>query len=257
MKRMFEFMWNEMVLDVRERLRYKVSLVSDLLVFTLVYLSVFYISRAEGTEAYVSSQNFMVLIGYIFWQMNALALGYSSSAISREAMRGTLEMHIQSIYPFPFLMGIKLIISLGISLVTFSGILIVALIEGMLSHSNLLFLGETIFLAMPSVIGMYGIGLIIGGISLKEKNIGQMVMVFQTVMLLVSNVVGNVKADFVYLLPFPVGIKITRALYQGAPLNIGEAATYIGVNLVWLLIGVLFFNRMLERERRQGSFDNY
>lgn len=56
---------------------------------------------------------------------------------------------------------------------------------------------------------------------------------------------------------FPLGIRITRAFYQRIPVSMGESAAYLGFNLMWIAAGVTFFNRMLEQERRRGSFDHF
>lgn len=121
MQKYLELLKNQIILDIKERLCYRINLISDLALFTLIYFAVFYLAASGESTA---ESRFLTLLGYIFWQFNAMALGYSTSTIRLEASRGTLELYIQSRYSIILLMGIRLMISLMISAVTMSGILV-------------------------------------------------------------------------------------------------------------------------------------
>ena len=121
MQKYLELLKNQIILDIKERLCYRINLISDLVLFTLIYFAVFYLAASGESTA---ESRFLTLLGYIFWQFNAMALGYSTSTIRLEASRGTLELYIQSKYSIILLMGIRLMISLMISAVTMSGILV-------------------------------------------------------------------------------------------------------------------------------------
>ena len=166
MQKYLELLKNQIILDIKERLCYRINLISDLALFTLIYFAVFYLAASGESTA---ESRFLTLLGYIFWQFNAMALGYSTSTIRLEASRGTLELYIQSRYSIILLMGIRLMISLMISAVTMSGILVFSIAVHILNFSNLVFFLKALVLIVPSIIGMYGIGLMIGAVGLGEK----------------------------------------------------------------------------------------
>lgn len=254
MQKYLELLKNQIILDIKERLCYRINLISDLVLFTLIYVAVFYLAASGESTA---ESRFLTLLGYIFWQFNAMALGYSTSTIRLEASRGTLELYIQSKYSIILLMGIRLMISLMISAVTMSGILVFSIAVHILNFSNLVFFLKALVLIVPSIIGMYGIGLMIGAVGLGEKNTGQMVMIIQGTMLFLINMIQTEKFSILHLLPFAPGIVIVQTLYSGQPISALISLGYVGLNLLWLAAGVSFFNVMLERERRYGSFDHY
>ena len=248
MQKYLELLKNQIILDIKERLCYRINLISDLALFTLIYFAVFYLAASGESTA---ESRFLTLLGYIFWQFNAMALGYSTSTIRLEASRGTLELYIQSRYSIILLMGIRLMISLMISAVTMSGILVFSIAVHILNFSNLVFFLKALVLIVPSIIGMYGIGLMIGA------HRPLMVMIIQGTMLFLINMIQTEKFSILHLLPFAPGIVIVQTLYSGQPISALISLGYVGLNLLWLAAGVSFFNVMLERERRYGSFDHY
>ena len=115
----------------------------------------------------------------------------------------------------------------------------------------------SILLSIPSILGMYGIGLILGGISVKQKRLGSVVMIIQTGMLIVSNALSPTRNAVVGLIPFSLGIEIVRDVYMGQYVNPVTVIAYLLVNALWLLIGEVYFTKALKYERQYGAFDNY
>ena len=76
MMRIVELIVNQVVFDFRERMRYRVSILSDLAIFTLIYVTILLSSPLAANQTNTPDYNFSLLIGYIFWQINSLVLGY-------------------------------------------------------------------------------------------------------------------------------------------------------------------------------------
>lgn len=261
MKSLVEMVKYEFLLDLKEKWQYKTGLFSDLLIFTAMYLMIYFWGLSGEFSSYYGidekSGMFLVLVGYFSWQINAMSLGYISSAIKNEAANGTLEIAVQSRYSLVLLYYVKMIANLIFILLVFSGVILVFAVTSHLGIKDLLFLSVIIIMSIPSICGMYGIGLVIGGISLKEKNIGQFVMIIQTLLLFVSNALSPTRGNAAKLLPFTEGISIVRQLYMGQMVSVQEYLVYLGINLFWLGLGIGVFALFLERERRVGSFENY
>lgn len=115
----------------------------------------------------------------------------------------------------------------------------------------------TYFVSLPSIVGMFGIGLIVGGIALIEKNLGQFVYIIQTGILLISNAVIPTETFISRLLPFSYGIDIVRNLYMGNGWDIKIIFRYFMLNIIWIIMGTRIFNHLLKKEKRFGAFNSY
>ena len=58
-------------------------------------------------------------------------------------------------------------------------------------------------------------------------------------------------------IPYILGIDIGRKLYLGDHILISEVLLYIGVNVMWFVLGNLVFEKALRKESKIGMFDNY
>lgn len=92
MQKYLELLKNQIILDIKERLCYRINLISDLVLFTLIYFAVFYLAASGESTA---ESRFLTLLGYIFWQFNAMALGYSTSIHPP----GGIQRDIGTVYP--------------------------------------------------------------------------------------------------------------------------------------------------------------
>ena len=115
----------------------------------------------------------------------------------------------------------------------------------------------SILLSFPALIGMYGVGLIFGCISILEKNVGSLIFLVQTILLFISNTLAPSRGQWGSLIPFSCGIDIMRNVYMKQNVTIDSILTYIIVNMTWVIIGSVCFRIALKHERAYGSFDNY
>ncbi len=70
----------EVILDFKEYLRYRIGLLMDFIIFTGTFIVIYFMGINEGFASFYNTSgntgNVLVLIGYIFWQNSASALGY-------------------------------------------------------------------------------------------------------------------------------------------------------------------------------------
>ena len=261
MRGYYNMMKTEMILDFKELSRYKVSIVSDFLLFTLMYIAIYYFNANTAFSSFYSLNEtegkVLVLIGYIFWQMSSTALGFSSSTIKNDANKGILELELQSKFNIIFIMLIQLFTYMVYSILSVLGIFLFMMITGNTSMQDLKMIFVSYIYCIPSVIGMFGMGLIMGGITLIQKSVGQFTFILQTALLFISNALSPTRPSIIYILPFSYGIDITRNAYLGGVIEINQIIMYISVNLLWLLIGTMIFNVCLKYIKRCGSFDTY
>lgn len=94
---------------------------------------------------------------------------------------------------------------------------------------DILIIFLSIILTLPTLLSMYGMGLIFGSICICKKNVGFLIIIIQTPLLFITNI-----------------LSLTC-----------NATIYIIVNAIWLVFGCFIFRKALKYERTYGSLDNY
>lgn len=251
----------EFMIDFKETLMYKINIVTDILIFTVTYLGIYFFDVSTSFSAFYDINNgtgkILVLIGFLFWQLSCTALGFTSSTIESAASKGYLEMKLQSKFSPIFLFLIELMVYMIFSLVSFIAIILITFIIGNVTIYDLCKLLVSYIYIIPSVLGMFGIGLIIGGITLIQKKVSNIIFIIQSLLLLVSNTLSPERATANAIIPFSLGIDIARKLYLNIGVSLFECLEYIGVNFIWLAIGSVIFNKCLGYAREYLSFDTY
>ncbi|MDD6441530.1 MAG: hypothetical protein PUG71_05370 [bacterium] len=258
-------LWNavkwETILSVKENISYKTSFYTDMMIFVGAFIAIYYMGVSSVFSSFYQVNREMgqilVLIGYIFWQNASAALGASSSIIHGELSRGSFEIRMQSVYRVPAIVFAKTVVTILIDCFSYLFIMLFCAVTMGFKVENIYIVMISVLLSFPSILGMYGIGLILGGISVKQKKLGSVVMILQTGMLIVSNALSPARNSYVCLIPFSLGIEIVRDVYMGNTVSIISAIAYCVINVFWLVIGEIYFSNALKYERRYGAFDTY
>ena len=251
----------EIILDIKEYLRYRIGLLMDFIIFTGTFIAVYFMGVNQGFAAFYNTNeaggHVLLLIGYIFWQNASAALGYCVSSISSETSRGIFEVRLQSKYAMESILFFRLVVRCLIHLVTYAGILLFsnAVIGYSMKDIGVIILA--ILISLLSLVGMFGMGMVFASICICEKKVGSLVLVVQTMLLLVTNTLSPSRAPIIYLIPFTSGIDIVRDIYLGNEVSSSLFLVYLVVNVVWMAVGTLCFRYALRYEKKYGAFDNY
>jgi len=251
----------EMILDIKEYTRYRIGLLSDFIVFTCTFIAIYFFGMSSILSAFYGTNeaggSILMLIGYIFWQNSSAALGYLSGTIANETELGIFEMRLQSKFSVEGILFCRLLISCIVHVVTYVGIIVFCGVLIGYNGRDVFVIFLSILLSFPALIGMYGVGLIFGCISILEKNVGSLIFLVQTILLFISNTLAPSRGQWGSLIPFSCGIDIMRNVYMKQNVTIDSILTYIIVNMTWVIIGSVCFRIALKHERAYGSFDNY
>ncbi|WP_256049748.1 hypothetical protein [Listeria monocytogenes] len=124
--------------------KYKKNLVSELIMFTGVYLAILMLNDSSAVtkfyNASVAEGPILLLIGYMFWAFSDMALSNTANWISTDAKVGLLEPKVQSILPYPVQSFLLLLVSI---LETFIILLVVVSIS--------IFIGKVSLLQIPFI----------------------------------------------------------------------------------------------------------
>ncbi|CAM3358514.1 ABC transporter permease [Nosocomiicoccus ampullae] len=251
----------ELLLSIKSSIQYKIGFISDFVIFFAIYIIALFF---QNGDAFIATYNIdktqaqiFVLIGVIFWQLSIVALGFSSSLIESNFNTGTLELRLQSTVSPIILMFANVFISMIFSLLSVFVVLMFAYFYIELDVNTLIRILLSFIIVIPSIVGMFGIGLIFGGLTLIEKSIGQFIMLFQGILLFISNSVNIIHLKVLDLIPFTLGVDIARNFILNREISILISVEYILINISWLILGVVIFNLILKRQRKTGVFDTY
>lgn len=251
----------EIILDIKEYLRYRIGLLTDFIIFTGTFIAVYFMGAGQVFASFYDTSeaggHVLVLIGYIFWQNASAALGYCVGSISSETAQGIFETRLQSKYAIESILFFRLLVSCFIHLITYIGILLFSNFVIGYSMKDVGTIVLAILVSLFSLVGMYGMGMIFAGICICEKRVGSLVLIVQTMLLLVTNTLSPAREPLIYLIPFTSGIDIVRAIYLGNKVSISLVLIYVVVNIVWMFLGTVCFRYALRYEKKYGAFDNY
>ena len=252
---------NSMINDFKILFRYKKTLIYDIVIFVSVYMCILVFSETSSFADYYNLSSdggpTLLLIGYIFWSFSSVALGFSSSVISSDARTGMLEVKLQGILPYYLQIFLSVMVSAIETIIILVIISLISVLFKLINLSSLYFVIVSIVLSIPSIIGMFGIGLILGGLSLKEKNIGQFVSIISAILLFLSNTLIVNLPNIIYIIPFTSGIDLIRKLYSKSYFDTNLFIINLIVCGVWSIVGVLTFEYFLKIERERGNFDTF
>jgi ABC-2 type transport system permease protein len=248
----------EIKLDLEQSWSYKVNFVSEALMITVLYFSLILMDSGSSLVAsygFNGSSKELLLIGYILWSFSIMAINIVSSNISAEASRGTLEQKFTSIVPVYVLILGQFISSL---LIEFIEIAVIILASIFIFKINLIINFESILLFIITLIGMYGIGLIFGGLTLKFKKIGQVIFITQILLLFISNTITNaVDNIFINLIPLTFGNDLIRKSISGQVIDSKQYILFLLISIVWLGIGIIVFKYFIKLSKKDGLINSY
>jgi len=249
----------EILRDIRETFSYKTGIISDIAVLSILFLSIIYLGSGTQIQKYYKGLNgsrTLLLTGYIFWTYSVSAINTMSKEINYEAMKGTLAKKYTAVTPFYALLAGVVLSSLTInSIVAIFIIAISKIVVGINIIINIKVFSSLII----TLVGMYGVGLLYGGIALRVKRIGQLVFVTQIILLFISDTLTKTKLSegIGKIIPLTAGIDIARKSIGGLNVGINDWSILIGSSIFWLFIGMYFFHKSQQYAKKYGLINVY
>lgn len=233
---------------------YKVNLIFETFYIGLLYLGLLYFDSGQRLSLHygnIHNYKSLLLIGYVFWSFSIAALSVSSSCISSESMRGTLEQKFMSIVPMYVLIAGEFLANILVQLIEIS---IIVLISHFILGVKFYFEFSIIIILLITLTGMYGIGLTIAGISIREKKINGLVFIIQTMLLFVSDVITSTDSKFVVnkFIPLTLGNDLARKSISKIDILFLDWMQLIFVSFIWLAVGIFVFNYFLKVSKKEG-----
>lgn len=238
--------------DVLRQTRYRFKFFTDVLVWAIVFGLILFLNKDIG-----SSDKVWLLIGYSYWQISFVAFGQSAGIVEGESLTGMLEIKLTSTSSIVALFLARLLANILVCVLIQIVVVIAALTAGILTWGNVSYYVLAMLLYIPSLLGMFGMGLLFGGFALRVKQLGQLILLVQMAFLLFANIL-NMTSNIVYgLIPYSMGMELARSLFSQSSISLGEMMGYIFINISWLIIGTIVFYALLRKNKKTGYFHSY
>lgn len=242
-----------MYIEITSILRYRFAFVSDVLVYTLVFALLMVVDAGQSLSRRYAYGDYRALLfsGYIAWTFASAAISTSVGDTSVELMKGTLYRKLQSRFPLEwFQLGglLSALVVHGCIIACLSGIAFVVWgLEPMIDFT----LGMYLIIAS---LGMYGMGLIMGGLTIRFKKIGSLQFLLQLVLLFVSNAVpaGRGIAAYSRVIPLTMCSDLIRLHIAGLT-DPGGIACLCVVSVLWVVVGCAVFRWCLACAKQRGN----
>lgn len=249
----------EIVRDIKESLNYPIGILSDIAVFSFLILSLLFLGTGSSLQDYygeATGSKSLLLVGYIFWVFSIYAINSTSSEIHHEALKGTLEQKFMAVVPIGYLFLGKMLSGLLISTIIIGFVTTIVIL---LTDLSLKITGLCILLLLINLIGMYGIGLIFGSIALKIKKIGQLTLILQILLMLLTDTLTKtpLSEGMGKVIPLTNGIELARQSISGLLVAKSDLIFFIIISLLWIFLGILVFSYTEKKVRQEGTLNFY
>ena len=248
----------EIRINIAEMFAYRFSFIMDIVVmfgilsFAFIsksgYRFVSYYNISDNSEIV---QKTMILYGFIMWMLSNAALTVICNGIREEFLKGTFLQKMMAIVPVWWLFLGKTISSVIITLLE----IIVIVLLAKIIYSVTLFTTLSIILTIiVSFLGMFGLSLCLGALVLEKKKIGQLLLVIQAILLLLSDVFTVIDLPiYSKVIPLSLGNHLIRNIIINSLYN-RDLVFLVMVSLLWLVLGCVFFQLSYRRIKKVGYF---
>lgn len=193
----------------------------------------------------------MLVVGYLAWIYGVTAITSITQIVMGELRQGTFYKKYHSVYPLHILLFGRMIASLLVQSFVVLAVVIVAKIVGNISVG--FHLVQIVAIAV-STLGMYGIGLIVAGMSIFHKRTGSVLYIIQLCLLFVTDTVPMTEdvINVTQILPLTICNAVIRKSIAGMSYGTDFIKLLISA-VVMLGIGLIVFHVYLEKARMKGN----
>jgi len=236
--------------------RYFFNTASELVLFYVIFLLIFYGAKAVGGSAISAGETLEgIIVGYFLWMLSIYAYGDMSSGIAGEAQMGTLEQLYLCPAGFWFVNACSVAVNLIACLLMSAVLLLAAMVStGKWLQLDLISILPVVLLTL---VAPYGVGFIVGGLALVFKRVQ---VVFQIVQFLFLGflLIPLTSYPAARYLPLAMGnVLVRRIMVDGLrlwELPAAELAVLAATGIFYLVLGIAIYRHSLScRPLRPGA----
>ncbi len=236
---------------------YKFGIFFDLLLYIGLYCYlVFSGSGYSLVQDYSASTDAKTLVisGYLLWILTNSVFSTAISDIQMDNIKGILQKKFMAVVPFQWILFCSAISNVAVQLV----VIIIIFLASLIITGGVPITLAGVIIGAISLIGMYGISLIVGAIVLEKKKIGQLSLVINIFLLFAGNVITTaVYGPIMKLIPLSYANHLIRLDFVGTPVDMTEYILFLGVNIFWCVVGVVTMNKAIKKAKDNGTLELY
>jgi ABC-2 type transport system permease protein len=193
----------------------------------------------------------MLLFGYVAWTLATAALSSSVDSISTELKKGTFYRKLQSRCSIIVLLFAELVASVLIELIVIAVLLV---ISRAIFGVHLTVTAAGVVSILISTVGMFGIGLIMGGLTILFKRIGAVTLLLELGLLLATDTIptNTTVLLFTRIVPLTSCNAVIKNSLVGA--SCAEDLLFLTASsALWVLFGSFVLKRCIRSARKKGN----
>lgn len=242
-----KIIWNEVKKEVLTTWSYKLQWLGEFL--SLLIFFMFLITLTDEKQ--------IAAISYCLWFYCVLIIGGTSGKISTEMKAGTFEQIYLSIVPLPFLLFAKIVASIFRSFFIMVGLSILLLGFGYMTIFDLP-IKLVFFVTILITPGLFGLSLILGGLTIILKDIGWIINIFNNILLFLSGVFIPIKSLSLWLQNLAHISLITKAvdIIKNDSFLSNWFSLFLS-SLCYLIIGFIVFVLCERKAKMAGTLGHH
>lgn len=257
---MLYMIWTDFIRCLKRSISYKRIFIMDLLVLIVTLYFAMSFEMGTGIRLFIaediSDSEMMILrfMGFVYWIFITSSLTSVSSGVIADSTVNLLEVRLRGLYSYRY-------VSIGQYL---SSIFTTAIISGIitliamftLESFNINFILYLITMTLTIVltlIGMYGISLMIGGFAMVNKKVGNIFLIVNGCIFFIFNTSLMYQNVFLEYLPMTKALAVSRNVYMDISVSIFDWIYLIITNVLILIIGGYVFDHFTKKARNSGA----
>ncbi|WBX80265.1 ABC transporter permease [Virgibacillus salarius] len=222
--------------------RYLPNTIAMLLTFYFIFLAMFLGIQVIGDPGAQDVNTQYIIVNYVFWFLTVMVINQIGFDIINESMRGTLEQLAMSPMGIWRIMTARLVATTILNFI----IVVILLLMSMLTTGQWLNIDVVtiIPILVLTLFSMYGLGLIIAGISIVLKQVQAFLQILQFILMGLTFIPLSV-APILSFFPFVKGVDLMRSvMIEGLTLssiNLGDIAILLINAIIYFTLGLATF----------------
>ena len=246
--------------------RYPVNTVSTIAVMWMFFIGLVYgskaIAGAIGPRSAATTGT--SLVGFLVWFYAITAVMGIAGEMWGEAQTGTLEQVYLSPFGPPLIFITRQVAGLLLSTAQMVGVAMLTILVTKISVHWAL--GEMIPILLITMFGLYGVGLMLGGLALIFKQIGNFLMILQFALLFITmspiETLHGTARTIAMVFPLSQGAALLRGIASGRESFASQwhnhgIQSLILCSIIYMVLGLIAYHLLDGMARKRGTIGQY